>query len=254
MPFLNVDGTNLYFNVRGKGISLVFIHPPLLTSVNFEYQIKTLSQYFQIITFDIRGHGKSQYSREPISYSLIVEDIKQLLDHLNVKKAFICGYSTGGSIVLEFLLTAAERALGGIIISGMSEVRDLSLKKRISLGITFAKSGVIPVLSWPICWSNSDTLKLFKKMVSSASKSNAQNIEQYYHYSLNYNCTNQLKNIHFPVLLVYGKKDKAFHSYALLLHDHLPDNELLFIENANHRIPTKAADELNAIIQQFIQF
>jgi pimeloyl-ACP methyl ester carboxylesterase len=50
-----------------------------------------------MITFDIRGHGKSQYSNKPLTFPLIVEDIKLLLDHLEVEKAFICGYSTGGS-------------------------------------------------------------------------------------------------------------------------------------------------------------
>ena len=52
-----------------------------------------------------------------------VGDILSLLDHLRIDKAFICGYSTGGTIVLEYLLTNANRALGGIVISGMSSTR-----------------------------------------------------------------------------------------------------------------------------------
>ncbi|RBW68488.1 alpha/beta fold hydrolase [Bacillus taeanensis] len=253
MPMLDVNGTSLYFTVKGKGIPIVFIHPPVLTSVNFEYQIEELSRNFQVITFDIRGHGRSDYSNKPITYPLIVDDIKLLLNHLGVKKAFICGYSTGASIVLEFLLTSVDRALGGILISGMSEVSDAHLKKKISFGIKLAKAGAVPVLAWSISWSNSNTPKLFKKMFTAAQKGDARNIEQYYHYSLHYNSTYQLGNINLPTILVYGKKDKQFHYYAKLLHEKLPCNELYFIENVNHRIPTKASNELNKIISQFIK-
>lgn len=252
MPMLDVDGSSLYFTVKGKGIPIVFIHPPVLTSVNFEYQVDELSQHFQVITFDIRGHGRSLYSSIPITYPIIVNDIKLLLNHLGVKKAFICGYSTGASIVLEFLLTSADRALGAIAISGISEVSDEHLKKRISFGIKLAKTGAVSVLAWSIAWSNSNTPKLFKKMVTSAQKGDARNIEQYYNYSLHYNCTPELGKISLPIKLVYGKKDKQFHYYANLLHEKLPLNDLVFIEHSNHRIPTKAANVLNEIIRQFI--
>lgn len=252
MSTLNVDGISLYYTVKGKGIPLVFIHPPVLTSVNFEYQVEELSPHFQVITFDIRGHGKSQYSNKPITFPLIVEDIKLLLDHLEVEKAFICGYSTGGSIVLEFLRTSPEHALGGIVIGGYSDVNDMYLRQKISLGIKLAKVGAISLLAWSMSKTNSNTQKLFKKLFTEARKGDARNIEQYFRYSLHYNCTDQLGNIDHPIMLVYGEKDKLFHRYAKQLHEKLPLNELKFIEKVNHRIPTKAANRLNEIITQFI--
>ncbi|MCX2827233.1 alpha/beta hydrolase [Bacillus pseudomycoides] len=252
MPMLDVDGSSLYYTVKGKGIPIVFIHPPVLTCVNFEYQIEELSKEFKVIAFDIRGHGRSQYSRQPITYPLITQDIRRLLDHLEVKKAFICGYSTGSSVALEFLLTYAEYALGGILIGGMSEVRDGYLKNKISLGVKLAKTGAVLFLAWSISWGNSNTYKLFRKMFKEARKGNAQNIEQYYRYSLHYNCTNQIRSIELPVLLVYGKKDKSFYDHAKLLHRKLPCNELKFVDNAKHQIPTKAAKDLNEMIKQFV--
>ncbi|EOP73526.1 hypothetical protein KOW_00936 [Bacillus cereus VDM006] len=40
MPMLDVDGSSLYYIINGKGVPIVFIHPPVLTCVNFEYQIE----------------------------------------------------------------------------------------------------------------------------------------------------------------------------------------------------------------------
>lgn len=252
MPMINMNSASLFYTVKGSGTPIVFIHPPVLTSVNFQYQLEELSKNFQIITFDIRGHGKSPYSPEPITYPLIIEDIIRLLDHLNINKAFLCGYSTGGSIVLEFMLTFPERALGGISIGAMADVNDDYLRKKISLGIKLSSKGAINLLAWSISWNNSNNIKLFKNMFSEAKKGDYRNIEQYYRYSLKYNCVNQLNEINLPTLLVYGKKDKPFHSYARQLHEKLPQNELYFIENVDHRIPTKAAKELNRLIFQFV--
>jgi pimeloyl-ACP methyl ester carboxylesterase len=252
MPMLDVDGTSLYYNVKGKGIPIIFIHPPVLTHVNFKYQIEELSQNFKVITFDIRGHGRSQYSRRPITYPLIVEDIRQLLDHLEINKAFICGYSTGGSIVLEFLLAYADRSLGGIVISGMPEAKDRHLKNKISLGIALAKAGAVSVLALSISRSNSNTLGLFIKMFKEARKGDARNIEQYYRYSLHYNCTKQLRNINLPILLAYGEEDQTFRYYAKLLHDKLPCNELKFINHVQHQVPTKTSADLNDLIKKFV--
>ncbi|MBU8880870.1 alpha/beta hydrolase [Bacillus sp. FJAT-29790] len=253
MPILDVDGISLYYTVKGEGIPIVFIHPPLLTSANFMYQIEELSRNFKVIAFDMRGHGRSQYSNKAITYRLIAEDIRQLLDELGINKAFICGYSTGGTIVLEYLLTYPGRAFGGIIISGMSEVNDRKLRQKISLAVKLAKARTLPILSLSISWSNANTKEAFRKLHKEALKGDARNIKQYYQYSLQYNCTGQLQNIDHPILLVYGTKDKSFLNYANLLHEKLLCNELRFFENEKHQIPTKAAVKLNEMINQFIQ-
>lgn len=60
MPILEVDESTLYYTVKGKGIPIIVIHPPVLSSINFIYQLEGLSRYFQVITFDIRGHGRQK--------------------------------------------------------------------------------------------------------------------------------------------------------------------------------------------------
>ncbi|WP_379969677.1 alpha/beta fold hydrolase [Ectobacillus sp. sgz5001026] len=253
MPMLEVDGCSLYYSVQGSGIPIVFIHPPVLTSINFTYQIEELSKSFKVITFDMRGHGRSQFSHEPITYPLIAQDICCILDHLQIEQAFLCGYSTGGSIVLEFLQVFASQALGGIVISGMSEVNDAHLNNKIMLGMRLAKAGAVSILAWSVSWSNSNTRKLFVKMFKAARRGNAENVEQYYQYSLHYNCTNQLADIKQPILVVYGKMDKIFSYYAKRMHEKLPHSDLLGIDHVKHQVPTKAAKYLNQSIKGFIE-
>lgn len=242
----------MYYIDSGEGTAILFIHPPVLTSSNFTYQIQGLSPYFRTIAFDIRGHGKSQPSEQSITYPLIVEDIKHLMDRLSLDKVFLCGYSIGGSIVLEFLLTYPDRAWGGIVISGMSEVNEWGLRNKISLGIALSKFGAVGTIALSNAWSQTKQLSLFYKLFIDAKQSNPRNVEQFYRYSLKYNCTSRLGEIHLPVLLIYGEEDQHFHPYANILNQRLPKSELFFVKEADHRLPTKAAGTLNELIKQFI--
>jgi pimeloyl-ACP methyl ester carboxylesterase len=252
MPTLNLNEISLYYAVYGKGTPIVFIHPPLMNSTNFHYQIKELSEFFQVIVFDIRGHGNSSPSEEPITYSLIVEDIRQLLDHLYIDKAYLCGYSTGGSIVLEFLLSHPDRGLGGMVISGMSEVSDVNLRNKIRLGVQLSRMRAVKTLAFSVSLGNADSKETFRRLYRDALKVNSKNVMQYYDYSIQYNCTEQLWSVTCPILLVFGKKDKPFHRYASLLKKHLPYPELVYLNDAPHQIPTKAHIEMNDLIKRFI--
>jgi len=253
VPMLEMeDGASLYFSVSGEGLPIIFIHPPLLTSENFRYQIDELSHTFKVITFDIRGHGKSEYSPVQISYPLIVEDMKRLLDHLGIEKVILCGYSTGASVALEFMLTYPDRAFGGVLVSGMPEAGDFYLRKRISAAIKLANPITLSFLAKAITYGNADSRETFTLLYNEAIKGDARNINQYYKNSLIYSCTEQLEKIELPILLIYGKKDKSFYRYANLLRSKLPKSNLIFLDKKKHQIPTKAADELNKLIAKYV--
>ncbi len=253
MPFVNLNGTTLHYQVKGEGIPIIFIHPPLLTKANFNYQVAQLSGMYKVITFDIRGHGHSVASYpQSLTYPLIVEDIKQLLDHLNIQQAYVCGYSTGGSIAMEALLTYPDRFYGAMLISAMSEVSDLYLRTRIKLAVSMCKLKVKNTLIYAICRGNSDRSSTFYQLSKDAKLGKIVNWRQYYQYSIDYNCTDRLGQIKQPMLLIYGKKDRSFYRYADILERRLPNNKLVLIRGVSHQIPTKAALSMNEIIRQWL--
>ncbi|WP_147535529.1 alpha/beta fold hydrolase [Bacillus marasmi] len=253
MPKLKVEGTNLYYQVQGEGVPIVFVHPPLLTSSNFKYQVNELSKEFQTIVFDIRGHGNSSFSKEPVTHSRISKDIKQLLDHLQITQAFLCGYSTGGTVVLDFLLTYPHRAKGAILLAPMPEVNDWRLKQELQLAILFSKTKLITPLRYAICFSNADNKSMFRELLSESKKGCSDNIRQYYQSSLTYQSTQSIGKISTPTLLLYGEKNRQFHQYARMIESRVPNSQLQLIQNAKHQLPTKAAEETNSLIKSFVQ-
>ncbi|MGO4270667.1 alpha/beta fold hydrolase [Paenibacillus sp. TAF58] len=253
MPLALMNGTKLYYEITGTGTPIVFIHPPLLTAQTFVYQREQLSDYFQVITFDIRGHGASKSSECTFSYALIVEDIRQLLDYLGIEKVFLCGYSTGGSLVLEALLTYPQRFLGGIVVSGMSELTDPYNKGRIWLAVQMAGSGLfMNLLKKAISFGNTDNAAAYRELYQSSVSDDAKIVKPYFEQSLTYNCTRRLRGIHHPILLIYGQKDRAFRRYANILHEELPHSSLYFIKDAKHQIPLKNPAKMNDLIRLWV--
>jgi pimeloyl-ACP methyl ester carboxylesterase len=254
LPYAHVNGTTLNYRISRKGSPIVFIHPPLLTSHVFAFQHEQLSDEYQVISFDIRGHGESKPSERKVDYALIVEDVRKLLDFLGIEKAFLCGYSTAGSVVLEALLTYPKRFQGGILVSGMSELNDAFNKSLIWLASRMTGSSVLKkLLTKAIAYGNSDKETTFHHLYESSLAAAPNNVGSYFECSLMYNCTKQLPNIQHPILLIYGEKDHRFIQYANLLHNKLPHSSLYFIKDAKHQIPTKNARRMNDLIRLWIE-
>lgn len=251
MPVDQINQTMLHYETFGEGPPIVFIHPPILTSANFQFQLQLRSE-FQIITFDIRGHGRSHRSEQPITYKLIVEDIIHLLDHLSIEQAFLCGYSTGGSIVLEAILNYPERIRGGILVSAMSQSSDLLLNSLIGLATRLSRGPMIRLLRRVIAAGNAIGEQNYLHLLQDSQLGSFENIHQYYEYSLHYNCTAQLPQIQTPTLLAFGEQDIRFHRYRQILQNGLPQYTLVTIPGQKHQLPTKAYPQLNAHIRTWV--
>lgn len=253
MPIAQINGTTLHYRVKGSGLPILFIHPPLLEGSCFNYQLEQLSDRYQIITFDVRGHGQSPSSNSPVTYQLLTRDIEGLMDDLEIKKAVVCGYSTASSVALEALLAYPDRFYGGILLSGLSEVSDPFVKGIIRAFLAAASLRAKTLLTALISFGNADSPRTFFRLYSCAKKGNLLNHKEYYQNSLTYNCTARLKEIQAPMLLLYGEKDRSFRRYAAILQKGLVNSTLRFIPNGKHQLPTKWAGPTNRLIREWIE-
>jgi pimeloyl-ACP methyl ester carboxylesterase len=104
MPVCHFNDINLHYRVFGKGFPLVLIHPFSASLEFWATQIKKLSFKYQVITYDVRGHGLSSAPAGEENYTLdiLVEDLRHLINHLKITKAYVGGLSLGGAIALGY--------------------------------------------------------------------------------------------------------------------------------------------------------
>lgn len=118
--FIDIDGGKVYYQVEGEGEPLVLIHAGVAGSRMWDAQVKTLSQNFKVIRYDLRGFGQSIMI--PGSFSNI-EDLAQILNHFGIEQTYLTGISYGSSIALNFSLKYPERVkklvLGAPTVDGM---------------------------------------------------------------------------------------------------------------------------------------
>jgi pimeloyl-ACP methyl ester carboxylesterase len=118
MPKLNRDGVNIYYEVHGSGPPLLLTHGYSSTSAMWQGQIAALSKHHELVLWDMRGHGQSDYPADPADYSeaLTVADMAALLDAVGTETAIVGGLSLGGYMSLAFYRTHPERVRALLII------------------------------------------------------------------------------------------------------------------------------------------
>jgi pimeloyl-ACP methyl ester carboxylesterase len=118
MPLLDRDGVKIHYEVTGDGPALLLTHGYSATGEMWQGQIAALSPYFKVITWDMRGHGASDYPQDQGVYSeeATVADMAALLDAVDAKSAVIGGLSLGGYMSLAFHRAHPERTRALLII------------------------------------------------------------------------------------------------------------------------------------------
>lgn len=100
------DGV-LGYEVAGAGMPVVLVHAAFLDRRMFDPQWETLARDFQVIRFDMIGFGASSPATGPRCRR---DDVRRLLDHLQIERAHWVGCSMGGELLLDLALEQPERA------------------------------------------------------------------------------------------------------------------------------------------------
>ena len=122
MPYANNNGVKIYYEVEGQGPPLVLAHGGT-QNLNLWRAMgitQALRESFQLILFDIRGHGLSDKPHGKSSYGTkTAGDVVAILDNLGIAKAHFMGYSSGALIGFMLAKAYPQRFLS-FILGGMS--------------------------------------------------------------------------------------------------------------------------------------
>jgi pimeloyl-ACP methyl ester carboxylesterase len=104
--FAPVDGTRLFYEMKGTGPALVLIHGGQLDSRMWDDQFDLLTKRFTVIRYDVRGYGGSF---QPDRLYSDADDLAALLDYLKAQKAHVVGLSLGGRVAVDFAVAYPKR-------------------------------------------------------------------------------------------------------------------------------------------------
>jgi pimeloyl-ACP methyl ester carboxylesterase len=249
MPKLNRNGVELYYEVHGSGIPLLLTHGYSSSSHMWEGQVAPFSKHYKLITWDMRGHGKTDYPEDQAAYSEAetVADMAAILDAVGAKQAIIGGLSLGGYMTLAFQLAHPERCLALLIIdTGPGYKKD---EPRAGWNVTairraenFEKNGLPPAGS-----GGAETRAAPHRNAIGLAKSARGMLTQHTPAVIE-----SLPNIHAPSLVVVGAKDEPFLAASDYMAAKIPGAKKVVIPNAGHAANIDQPEAFNAAVLGFL--
>lgn len=102
--------------VDGSGVPVVLLHGFTLDMRMWVDQVLALRDIAKAVRYDARGFGKSGTPTSGISYSNSL-DLRRIMDHLDIDKAVLVGFSMGGRTVLQTALIAPDRVRSAVLLA-----------------------------------------------------------------------------------------------------------------------------------------
>lgn len=104
MPiFCTDDNVKIYYEDKGEGKPIVFIHGWSCSRRHFEKQRKELQKYYRVISYDLRGHGDSNRVEHGLTMKQFAKDLKELVEYLELEDVSFVGWSMGTHIIWEYV-------------------------------------------------------------------------------------------------------------------------------------------------------
>ena len=235
MPHAKLNGVNLYYEASGSGTAVVLTHGFAGSTKMWLPQVEALSKEYQVITYDIRGHGQSDAPADRALYSwgIAIEDLHQLLTSLGVKEAIVGGLSLGGIVSFHYYLKHPEMTKALIIADsgpGFRNPQSMAAwdQERYKLTEVLEKGGMAAYMASPYANTTYYTTSDVMVAHSPIGLSNINIALQ----------TNQemvpLEKIKVPALVIVGSGDTNSIPPANYMHRKIPNSRLAVIPQAGH--------------------
>lgn len=113
----------LHTSITGRGEPLVFLHTGLQTGLtDFEFQRAKLSNNYQVLSPDLRGHGQSYSNDIQNFFDDSAKDLFETIDHHNLETVHLVGCSLGALVAIKFAKLYPDR-IKTLSVSGITPVK-----------------------------------------------------------------------------------------------------------------------------------
>lgn len=105
----------LHTQILGQGQPLVLLHGLFGSADNWGSIAKHFSQHYQVISVDLRNHGRSPHS-DTQTYPDMADDLLEVLDTLGLAQVYLLGHSLGGKVAMQFATQYPDRVNKLIVV------------------------------------------------------------------------------------------------------------------------------------------
>ena len=234
-------GIRMYYEVEGQGPPLLLLHGGAGNGTQFKQQRRDFAGTHRLIVPDACAQGRTTDRPGPLTYHLMGEDVRALLDHLHVRHANLLGWSDGGVVALDLAMHHPER-----------------VDRVVTFGANFRADG----LNAPdVAWNRTATAADFGPEMRAFYDSVAPDSDHYevamnkvialWRDEPNWNEAD-LGRIRARTLIVAGEHDVVRPDHTEALARAIPGATLWIVPGASHSVLQEQPDVVNPRILSFL--
>ncbi|MCQ6280030.1 alpha/beta fold hydrolase [Bacillus sp. EB600] len=228
----------LYYEVKGTGEPIVFLHGIGGSHSMFQPQVRHLANLYKIITIDLKGNGKST-SVKTLNYLTVhMDSILGLMAHLNIGQAHFVGLSYGGIVTQYFAIQHPEKVKKMILIDtyahtfpkSYDEFKLLLLAASLLMVSWVPKKILKKYLSRFSPYKNWDLAQ--RELLHIIETFRPKDVSKQLIEVFNINFLSDLNRLEIPVLIMVGDKLKTVMRKSKEIADHLENSDLFVVKDS----------------------
>lgn len=258
-------GVKLHVTDLGEGSPIVLIHGWPLSNEMYEYQYQYLVRKgFRVVGISLRGFGKSDKPYGKYNFDVFSDDIKVVLEKLQIKNAVLGGFSMGGAVTIHYVNKYKSAHVSKLALFGAAAP---SWKQREGYNYGISEEGAAGLIKQTLT-SREDLIAGLGAAFAAKGTTLSKNVEKWLE-NINlsaspYAVTESisalgdldlrpvLKNITIPVAIFQGTKDQLIDlALAEQLHKGLKNSYLVKFENSGHALFVEEMDKFNSELEKF---
>jgi pimeloyl-ACP methyl ester carboxylesterase len=238
--YLKINGLKMYYEIKGEGQPLLFIHGGGMCTEAYQLEINRLSKKYMVIAADNQAQGRTNDIDREITYKNMANDQITLLDSLGIDNAIVFGHSDGGVVGLYMTINNPKR-VNKLIVSGtnydasgiLDEFTELLQGATPQMYQNDFFNNLSPDGSehWPV------VLEKLKKMWL-----NEPNITE-----------QELNSIKQKTLIIVGDNDMIKIQHTINMFENITNANLLIVPDASHEVLNEKPDFVFPLIFNFIE-
>ena len=248
MARLDRDGLHIWYEDHGKGPAVLLTHGYSATSRMWAPQVRGLAERFRLITWDLRGHGRSDSPDDPAVYSekRCVGDMSAILDACGVERAAIGGLSLGGYLSLAFHLELPVRVRALLLFDTGPGYRNEEGRRRWnalaeSYARAFEERGLAALGSGAEVRAGEH--RSARGLALAARGMLAQRDAR---------VIDSLPEIRVPTLVLWGARDEAFFKPSEYMAAKIPAARRVILPGAGHAANLDQPQAFNVAVAEFL--
>ncbi len=258
MEVKTVSISDLY-SISGKGPPLFLIHGIGAARNAWRFLLPTLQEHFTVVTYDLRGHGKSPVPGARFGLDELVDDLELIRKATGIEAAHFVGHSLGGMIAPAYARKHPDRVLSLGLLSTAAGRTEEDCSKVWSVVQAMEQRGIANVLpTLTQRWFTDDFIEwnpqIVEARLAQVIDTNAEVFMNVFRIYAGTEMLPWLHEIRHPTLVLTGENDGGCNPRLnRLIADRIPNSELVILPEYKHSILLEAGHEVAFHLVGFIQ-